>query len=534
MNKRAVLYARVSAEDRSRDGRNLAGQLDMCRQHALAHGWTVVAELAEDDRGASGVSFELLQLNRVYEMAQAGEFDVLVVREIDRLSRSLAKQLIVEEELKRYGVQIEYVLGEYPDTPEGSLMKNVKASIAEYERLKITERMVRGRRQKARAGNVVLHGKIPYGYRPENGDGKSSLVIYEPEAQVVRMIFTWYTRGENGNEPLSIHGIARELSRLKIPTPYDGRKNRIKIRGYGEWSSSVVSRFLNNETYAGVWYYGKTKFVRKKANRNPDDYLIPVSVPAIVDRETWTRAQERREENRQRARRPPRFSYLLTGHLRCGLCGYRVNGRTTRRTEPKVYQYYFCPGRGSRNSARKCTLPPFRVDKVDAAVWEWIKSFLADPATLVEGLNTYRAGLDEQNVPLRWRLSVVDELLTADREQLDRLLDLYLVGDFPKETLIERKDRLEATIRALESEQAGLSAQLKAQTLTEEQIEEMQRFAADVAEGLQAAEEDLQIRRSIIEMLDLQVTLAEESGQKVIYARCMLGEEELSLSSHST
>jgi site-specific DNA recombinase len=145
MMKRAVLYARVSSDDRGNDGRSLIGQLNMCREYAVKHGYQVVAELAEDDRGACGASFELPQLGRIYEMARASELDILVVREIDRLSRSLAKQLIVEEELKRSGVQIEYVLGEYPDTPEGSLMKNVRAVIAEYERLKIMERMNRGK-----------------------------------------------------------------------------------------------------------------------------------------------------------------------------------------------------------------------------------------------------------------------------------------------------------------------------------------------------------------------------------------------------
>ena len=145
MNKRAVLYARVSSDDRGKDGRNLSGQLEMGREYALRQGHVIVAELAEDDRGASGAAFELEQLNQIRKMASAGEFDTLVVREIDRLSRNLAKQLIVEEELKRAGVEIDYVLGDYPDTPEGNLQKNIKACMAEYERLKIAERNTRGR-----------------------------------------------------------------------------------------------------------------------------------------------------------------------------------------------------------------------------------------------------------------------------------------------------------------------------------------------------------------------------------------------------
>jgi DNA invertase Pin-like site-specific DNA recombinase len=54
MTKRAVLYARVSGDDRDREDRNLLGQLDLCRRYALEHGYQIVEELAEDDRGACG------------------------------------------------------------------------------------------------------------------------------------------------------------------------------------------------------------------------------------------------------------------------------------------------------------------------------------------------------------------------------------------------------------------------------------------------------------------------------------------------
>ena len=69
MNKRAVTYARVSGDDREKDGRNLEGQLQMCRNHALELGWEIVAELAEDDRGAPGASFELPKLRQARDMA---------------------------------------------------------------------------------------------------------------------------------------------------------------------------------------------------------------------------------------------------------------------------------------------------------------------------------------------------------------------------------------------------------------------------------------------------------------------------------
>ena len=109
MTKRAVLYARVSGDDSGKDGRNLAGQLDMCREYAERQGWQVVAELAENQHGVSGARMDAPELNRALDMARAGQFDVLVTRELDRLARGLAKQLIVEEEFKHAAVDLSLI-----------------------------------------------------------------------------------------------------------------------------------------------------------------------------------------------------------------------------------------------------------------------------------------------------------------------------------------------------------------------------------------------------------------------------------------
>jgi DNA invertase Pin-like site-specific DNA recombinase len=68
MAERAVLYARVSGDDRGKPGDNLTGQLEMCRKHALSKGYQIVAELAEDERGASGASLDLKKLNQALTM----------------------------------------------------------------------------------------------------------------------------------------------------------------------------------------------------------------------------------------------------------------------------------------------------------------------------------------------------------------------------------------------------------------------------------------------------------------------------------
>jgi site-specific DNA recombinase len=186
--ERAVLYARVSGDDSKTEGRNLTGQLDMGRDYALKKGYSIIGELAEDEcKTTSGADWNLPELNKALDMARNSEFDVLITRELDRFARGLGKQLYFENEFKRFGVRVEYVLEEYDDTPEGQLSKNVRAIIAEYERTKIKERMARGRDTKVKAGGVIVGGgNAPYGYMLDEND---RLVIDESEETIVTLIF---------------------------------------------------------------------------------------------------------------------------------------------------------------------------------------------------------------------------------------------------------------------------------------------------------------------------------------------------------
>ncbi|HEY5729507.1 MAG TPA: recombinase family protein [Anaerolineales bacterium] len=515
-NNRAVTYARVSGDDRVKDGRNLAGQLDICREHALSRGYRIVAELSEDDRGASGASFELPALNQALEMAKNGEFDILVVREIDRFARSLAKQLIIEQEFQRHRVHIEYVMGEYPDTPEGSLNKNIKAVIAEYERLKINERMVRGRRQKVKAGNIVTHGRPPYGYRLEEVDGKSMLVVNDDEAPIVRLIYQLYIYGEDKKGPLSPRVIARRLTEMGVPIPpVTGRPSR-------KWSRTTVNRIVSSKTYIGVWYYGKNGSHNGAKFRNPEEHWLSVEIPAIVEKELWDAAQERRAVNKANSKRNLKYSYLMNRRLVCGGCGAKIAASGSD-DGYKNRLYYRCNvARGYAEYERKCTNARyFKAEDVDYTIWEWLKSFIRNPDAIEEGIAEYQEHREQEQAPIRERLAVVDELLADHRSQLQKLLDLYLDGNFPKEILIERRQRLQEIIDSLANERINLTGMLESSAYTPEQLQVIKEHTREIAAGLDEAEEDFDARKHVVEMLNVYATLAVEDEEKVAYVTCV-------------
>jgi len=310
--KRVVLYARVSTEDQARHGYSLPSQLEECRKYAQERGWTVVAALSDD--GVSGATLDRPGLDRIRDMAHAGEIDGVIVYDLDRLSRKVVHQLPIEEELGKLGVAIHYVVGDYDDSDEGRLQKQIRAAIAEYERAKLRERMVRGRRAKVKAGNVLVHTTPPYGYRvvTDPTTQKDKLVPLEEEARIVRLIYHWYAY-----DNMSMGAIARRLSELRIPTRLDTMPTRggAKKRGYGQWSRATVAKILSREVYIGTWYYAKWN----NGRQNPRDWWLAVEVPPLVERETWELAQKRRRLNREMAKRNNKYQYLMRQRLTCGL-----------------------------------------------------------------------------------------------------------------------------------------------------------------------------------------------------------------------
>lgn len=301
--KRVVIYTRVSTDEQVK-GYSLSTQLEECRRYAAQRGYLVVEEFSEDFTGAS---LDRPKLNRLREFLAREHADVVLVYYIDRLARKSFYQMIIEEEFNRQGVVVEYVIGQYDNTDEGRLQKQIRASIAEYEKAKIIERSKRGKRGKAKSGFVIVGSRPPYGYTVKSEDHKAWLEVDEEEARVVRLVFDWYVRGDGNGEKLSIRGIAKRLTKLRIPSRGDRATNVAKKHGTGVRQAAMIFHILKNEAYIGTWYFGKTHIVSdgKEATRKPrkkcslgkqvarprEDWM-PVSVPPIIDEATWQAAKQ--------------------------------------------------------------------------------------------------------------------------------------------------------------------------------------------------------------------------------------------------
>lgn len=93
---------------------------------------------------------------------------------------------------------------------------------------------------------------------------------------------------------------------------------------------------------------------------------------------------------------------------------------------------------------------------MEEIVWGWLKTLLSDPEALQEGLDARIAETEQKINPFRERLSVIENLMDQNKNELERALELYLSNQFPKEMLISRKNELETALQSLEREKIKL------------------------------------------------------------------------------
>jgi DNA invertase Pin-like site-specific DNA recombinase len=148
-SKRVGIYARVSTKDQTTEN-----QLLDLRKYCEARGWQIAAECV--DHGISGAVDDRPQLKAIMDLARKRKVDVLLVWRFDRFARSLAHLVNSLEELRRLGVDfVSYQESVDTSTPQGRMVFGVMASLAEFERALIQERIKSGLRRAVAQGKAI-------------------------------------------------------------------------------------------------------------------------------------------------------------------------------------------------------------------------------------------------------------------------------------------------------------------------------------------------------------------------------------------
>jgi DNA invertase Pin-like site-specific DNA recombinase len=136
---RAAIYARVSTNN----GQDPHMQIRELREYCQRRGWEIEGEYV--DAGVSGVKQHRPQLNALLASCQKRIVDAVVVYRYDRFARSLRQLVNALEEFRSLGIEfISLHEGVDTSTPNGRLIFGIFASIAEFERELIRDRVKSG------------------------------------------------------------------------------------------------------------------------------------------------------------------------------------------------------------------------------------------------------------------------------------------------------------------------------------------------------------------------------------------------------
>ena len=395
------------------------------------------------------------------DLAAEGHIQAVLIHSPDRLSRKYAYQVLLTEEFARHGVETIFIKAPHSGTPEDQLMLQFQGMIAEYERAQILERSRRGKRHRAKAGEVSVLCGAPYGYRyiRKTSDAPARYEIDAAEAEVVRLVYEKYTV-----DGLSIGAIARLLREMGPPT-----RRRVT-----RWERSVVWGMLRNPAYKGTACFNKTQVgprqkvtkpfrlsgravhgEKTSAHERSRDEWIEVPVPAIVSEATFTLAAERLADNKRFAPRRTIEPSVVQGLVSCRKCGYALSRTSTRSSARKIH-YYRCLGSDAWRhlGGAVCDSRPIRQDLLDQVVWQEVIRLIEDP-TLISAELDRRLDAARAAEPTKRRQEALERELTRVGKSMERLVTAY------QEDLLSL-DELRRRMPELRGREQGMRTELQA------------------------------------------------------------------------
>ena len=154
----AAIYARVSTTDQTCEM-----QVRELREYAVRRGWHVSGEYV--DTGWSGAKASRPELDRLMKDAALRRFDAVLVYKLDRFGRSVKNCLDGIATLAAHGVRF-LAVSQAIDTdhanPTARLLLHILASVAEFERELIRERVCAGVRNAKRKGKQLGRRRVVF------------------------------------------------------------------------------------------------------------------------------------------------------------------------------------------------------------------------------------------------------------------------------------------------------------------------------------------------------------------------------------
>ena len=432
---RAAIYLRVSTEEQAEEGHyGIPIQEEKCKAYCDLHDYEISENRIYKDEGFSGNYSvgDRPAMQKLFHDAEAGKFDVVVVKSIDRMGRNLRILLNMLYDLEKYNIKFLSVNEEFnTSTAMGRTMLNLMGAFAQLERDTITERMQGGRKRAAKDGKWVW-GSPPYGFRLNKENKK--LVIYKKEAEWVRTFFRWLVA-----EKLPLSAIHKRANEMNVPCYALKKRREVENKGY--WHKSSIARILCNPIYTGTDEFYRYKNGKKSLSVMMDKELqrdksgwVSFKADHIITPTQFKLARKQLLKNREMASRNLKNVYLFNKLLYCGKCGLKLfaGNRPPRKETQNTFRFYH----GSRETKwkEKRTIKNNRCNPCGGvgevrlySIWDTIKKLLERPEYMIDKLKDYDVKTPIENT--REKIGELENRLRIIVRRKKKINQIYETSD---------------------------------------------------------------------------------------------------------
>lgn len=285
----------------------------------------------DDDLGLSGANAEGRPgFQRLVAEVSLDHVGLILGIEMSRLARSCRDWHQLLEVCSLFRTLIADTDGVYdPGNYNDRLLLGLKGTLSEAELHVIKQRMLAGKKAKAKRGELGMQLAMGYIKHP------AGETIKDPDEQAqstITLVFTLFERYR------TINGVLKHLVNNNIQMPHRVRGGLLK--GELEWhrpNRITLGNMLHNPIYAGAYVYGRRPTdPRKKKPGRPStgrvtvkeeewEVLIKNKLPGYISWEEYERNQRQLQMNSSQGPGSPRNGpSLLSGLIICGRCGLRM------------------------------------------------------------------------------------------------------------------------------------------------------------------------------------------------------------------
>ena len=466
---KCYIYIRVSTAMQV-DGYSLEAQNDRLTKYAEFQGMEVVKVYCDAGKSGKNITGRPEFTQMLQDVADGKDgIDYILVFKLSRFGRNAADVLNSLQYIQDFGVNLICVEDGIDSSKDsGKLTITVLSAVAEIERENILVQTMEGRKQKAREGKWN-GGQAPFGYTLDSKN--STLIINPKEAELVKIIYHKYVY-----EDMGLDTIANFLN----DRGYKKKKARRCELDY--FTRGTIKNILDNPVYTGKIAYGKNVTEKVKGTRDQfrrvksDEYLLADGIhEAIIDEELWAETKAKRKITGVKWNKTHSLEHehILSGIIKCPVCGHGISGTVRRRTNKKTGEYvddfyYRCQHRHKIDDEHFCNFQyslnqnemNYEVEQVilDMVNHENFHQFVMDKVNTKVDVSA----LEEERERIRKLLRQVMGAKAKLTDMLDKLDVMDKHYDRKYQDMHDRLDNLYDKISEYEDSIADITAKIEA------------------------------------------------------------------------